>query len=55
MQKEIVQTASNVIFLQFTLFHCKLNLPQVKWNSVSNIINFVCELPNDFKPRILRN
>ena len=40
-------TIIDIIFLQFTVFPCNFNSPQVKWNLISGIIHFVYELPNE--------
>ena len=49
MKFEWIATAiSHIIRLLFTVFRSKFNSPQVKWNLISSIINFVYELPHDF-------
>ena len=56
-ERKLEPTISVIIFLQFTMFPCKINLLQVKRNLISSIINFAYELPhklrNDLKLRIL--
>ena len=53
MKTKNFQTISDITFLPVTVFPEKFNSPQVKPNSNSSITNFVYELPNDLRLRIL--
>ena len=44
---ESFQTIDGKIFWQCTVFVYKIDLPQVKWNLMSSMTNFVKELPRD--------
>ena len=54
MQIKNFHTISDITFLPFTVFPGKFNLPQGKRNLNSSVTNFVYELPNNLRLRILR-
>ena len=59
MQMKNFETMSDTTFLPFTVFLCKVDLPQVKQNLKSSIANSAYELsyelPNNLKLKILGN
>ena len=44
-----------VMFWQWTVFPYKFDLPQVKRDLICRLINFISELPNDLRMRMLWN
>ena len=42
-----ISTISDMISLRFTVFPCKFNSPEVKWNLIFSVISFFSELPHN--------
>ena len=47
MQLKIFQTTMVIIFWQFTVFWYKHDLPELKWDLISIITDFVLQLPHE--------
>ena len=52
---ETINYISDVIFLLFTVFPCKVKLPKLTRNLISTITNFVYKLPHELRLRIIGN